>query len=113
MTQALVESTWQDARLGGLKGAIQRATNQLVLHRLLMLANNVAADADVRAIALDSVNSLDNWLSVRVSRETETAWRAHYSMARQHIRRAYDDPSTIEQMETVTVPPGSPIGGGY
>lgn len=111
LTSVLVASTWQDARLSGLEGAIQRATDQLVLEGLLRLAHNPRADADVSAIALDSVNTLDNWLSARLPRETDTLWRAHYFQARKTIRDVFNDPTLVQQLQTVTVPPGSPIGG--
>jgi hypothetical protein len=113
LTEQLVAATWREERLAGLEAAIQRATNQLVLRRLLVLANNSSADADVRAVALDAVNRLDQWLTVVVSNESDRRWRAHYFQARQQIRRAWEDPSSIEQLAPVTVPPGSPIGAGY
>jgi hypothetical protein len=112
LTAGLLAATWQSEQRTGMHAAIQRATNELVLRGLLSLAHNGDADGQVRAIALASVNALDNWLSVRVSREADVNWRAHYLQARRQIQRAYEDPASIEHVIPVTVPPGSPIGAG-
>jgi hypothetical protein len=112
LTSALLGATWQATQQSGLEATIQWATNDLALRGLLALAHDDAADSQVRAIALDTVNTLDNWLSARVSREANVNWRAHYLQARQQIRRASDDPGSILELPPVPVPPGSPIGGG-
>jgi len=110
LTGALIAATWQAERLPGIEAAIQRSSNEQTLQRLLLLSNDPAAGTDVRAIALDTVNTLDGWLSARVSREPDPVWRAHYFLARQQIRHAFEDPGSMEQWQPRPVPPGSPIG---
>ena len=75
-----------------------------------MLAVNGDADAQVRAIALDAVSQLDNWLAPRAASERDASWRAHYGFARFQIDQMRNDPSSVRQIEPVTVPPGEPIG---
>ncbi len=106
----LLRATWFGARPSGMDGEIQRATNNLALERLMMLAVNGDADAQARAIALDAVNRLDQWLTPRVSGENDADWRAHYAFAKFQIEQMRNDPSSIEQIKPVTVPPGEPIG---
>jgi hypothetical protein len=110
LTGDLLQATWFGPRPAGMDGEIQRATNNLTLDRLMMLAMNSSADAQVRAIALDSINQLDSWLASRAGSENDNAWRAHYSFGRFRIEQMRNDPSSIEQIEPVVVPPGEPIG---
>lgn len=110
LTGSLLGATWYATRQTGTEGAIQRATNDLVLIRLMKLAVDAAANSDVRAIALDAVNSLDSWLSGQISDETDIVWRAHFTLARQQIRQMLSEPASVERYPAVTVPPGSPIG---
>lgn len=110
LTDDLLRATWFAAHQSGIEGEIQRQTNSLALERLMMLAVNNDADAQVRAIALDAVNQLDNWLAPRATSEGDASWRAHYGFARFQIEQMRNDPSSIEQIQPVTVPPGEPIG---
>ncbi len=93
-----------------MDGEIQRATNGLILERLMLLSINPEVDEQVRAIAFDRINELDNWLSARLARETRRRWRAHYRFARHQIRRMLEDPASLETLVPVTPPPGSPVG---
>jgi hypothetical protein len=110
LTDDLLRATWFAAHRSGVDGELQRQTNSLVLERLMMLAMNNKADPQVRAIALDAVNQLDNWLSPRASGEGDASWRSHYGFARFRIEQMRTDPSSVEQIEPVTIPPGEPIG---
>jgi len=110
LTAALMDATWFSARQPGIDGAIQRGSNDLVLQRLMQLSVAGNANADVRAIALDSVSGLDDWLSGRATGESDAVWRAHYTQARQQIRRMLDDPRGLGELSPVAAPPGDPIG---
>lgn len=106
----LLQATWFAAHQLGIDGEIQRQINTLTLQQLMMLANDKNADAQVRAIALDAINKLDDWLEPRAAGENDASWRAHYGFARFQIEQMRRDPSSVEQPEPVTVPPGEPIG---
>jgi hypothetical protein len=107
----LLGATWQAGRQEGMHGLIQRRSNLLYLEQLMRLSVDPEAGPEVRATAIDTINRIDDWLSARTQREPDAPWRAAYSSARQQIARFRDDPSFIEQLVPVTVPPGSPIGG--
>jgi hypothetical protein len=110
LTDDLLGGTWFAPHQPGTDGEIQRQTHTLALERLMMLAVNNDADTQVRAIALDAINQLDNWLASSAASERDSAWRAHYGFARFRIDQMRKDPSDIEQIKPVTVPPGEPIG---
>ena len=106
----LLRATWYSTRQAGIDGEIERAVNNLALERLMMLAVNEDADGQARAIALDAINRLDAWLGPRATAENDAAWRAHYGFGRFRIEQMRINPSSIEQIQPVTVPPGEPIG---
>lgn len=108
VTSALLDASWYQRSAGGMTGTIQRQTNMQVLYALLGLAFNANADGEVRAVALDAVNSLDNWLSRRSSKDA--VLRAYYGFARFEINRLRSDPSQLQLITPVVVPPGGPIG---
>ena len=108
VTGALLAASWFSRPVNGIDGTIQRQTNMQVMYGLLGLAFNQAADADVRATALDEINDLQNWLERQTPRDS--IWRAHYGLAQYEISRLLTDPSQIESVPHVTNPPGSPIG---
>jgi hypothetical protein len=106
----LLRATWFAPKREGIEAEIQRAVNNLALGRLMMLAVDASADGQARAIALDTIDRLDDWLSPRVASENDPDWRAHYRFGRHRIETMRNDPSSVEQIERVTVPPGEPIG---
>ncbi len=110
LTESLVRATWFSRQRSGIDGEIQRATNSLVLERLMLLSINEEADEQVRAIAFDRVNQLDNWLSEQLAVVTTRRWRSHYSLSRHRIKRLREDPASLDTLVPVTPPPGSPIG---
>jgi hypothetical protein len=108
ITQSLLDATWYGTAAGGMEGAIQRQTNTQVMYALLGLAFNSTADGEVRAIALDAVDGLDKWLDRQSPKDA--VLRAHYGFARFEIDRLRQDPSQLELVAPVIIPPGSPIG---
>lgn len=108
LTDDLLRASWYAPQQTGIDREIQRTTNNLVLERLMLLAINKSADAQVRAIALDAVNRLDAWLSQRAN--NDSGWRAHYAFGRYQIEQMRTDPASIQETAPVVTPPGEPIG---
>jgi uncharacterized protein DUF4953/uncharacterized protein DUF5117 len=106
--EALINASWRSQHARGISGAIQRQTNLQVLYALFRLTFNPAADNDVRAISLAAINTLDTWLS-RQSPKFDVL-NAHFRFAQFEIDRLLGDPSQIDVLIPVSVPPGSPIG---
>ncbi len=109
---AVLDASWYAPQAAGADGVIRRATDTAVLRRLMELAVHPSAADDVRALALDAVYQLDDWLDEREERESDRRWRAHYRDARLGIERMREDPASIQRFEPVTPPPGAPIGAG-
>jgi len=110
LTNDLLQASWYASQQSGMDGEIQRTTNNLVLEKLMLLAINKEADSQVRAIALDAVNRLDNWLVQRANSESDNRWRAHYGFGRYQVEQMRNDPASIQATEPLVTPPGEPIG---
>jgi hypothetical protein len=110
LISGLLQRTWYASHQPGMDGEIQRTTNSLVLERLMLLAIDDSADTQVRAIAMDSVDTLNAWLAARASSENDSSWHAHYGFASYQIDRMRDDPASLVITEPVMAPPGEPIG---
>ncbi len=110
LLQSLLAASWLDDRASGQEAEIQRSTNALVLDELLRIYLDEGASAQVRALAMDSIMTLDEWLRTRSGSERDVLWRAHYRAARARIATLQTDPESIRNTPSVTVPPGSPIG---
>lgn len=108
LVDALMRYTWRSKPINGAAAVIQRQTNLQVMYGLLQLALNTAADAEVRAIAMQTVFELQQWLSRQSVKSA--VLQAHYRFARFEIDRLLNEPADIEQLLPVVVPPGSPIG---
>jgi hypothetical protein len=107
LVDGLVTATW-DARVNATDASLQRQTRLLVLDSLLRLAVNEAADSAVRAAALAAVDRLHGRTRRLVSADSDEL--AFLRLAQLRIERVLADPTIIETMPAVTVPPGSPIG---
>ncbi|MBT8131716.1 MAG: zinc-dependent metalloprotease, partial [Gammaproteobacteria bacterium] len=104
----LLGATWYSGD-ANQHAELQRVVETTVLQKLIALAANPDAQAQVRAIALDRLDEL-NVRAVRRVSSAGPAWRAHYRFAADQIQRFLDDPSASAPIKMVAPPPGSPIG---
>ncbi len=107
LVNGLIAATW-DAQVRAENAGLQRQTRMLVLEGLLRLAVNEEADNAVRATALAAVDRLHGRTQRMVSSDSDEL--AFLRLAGLKIDRVLEDPTSIETMQAVTVPPGSPIG---
>jgi hypothetical protein len=108
--EALNKASWLKPQQDGVTGAIQRMTNDRVLHAFMKLAAEPKTSAQVRAQAFVSIQALDKWLRKQKGKRSDNDWTAHYAKAKQEIRLWLDDPAKLAPEINNTVPPGSPIG---
>lgn len=87
--------------------AMQRLTGDIFLTKLMQLAVNPGVDTDVRAIALATVNRLDDWLA---EPSGDAPMNPHHALARLQIERMRADPASVDSIAPITPPPGGPIG---
>jgi hypothetical protein len=103
----LIAATWKTPRVAVREAETQRTIGNVVLYRLMMLAQNVQASEQARAIAYTKLDDLRKWL---LSRQTaDAAERAHSIYAAAQIKRFEDDPKVITVSKPADPPDGSPI----
>ena len=105
VVDSLIKNTWLTIRFDD----ISQQTNLLTLNALLGLAFNAEADPLVRAVAMDGVKQIEQFLKNQ-NVSTPAGYRAMRVLALQRIEQAFRDPASVAELEAVTPPPGSPIG---
>jgi hypothetical protein len=104
----VIGATWKAQPATGLGAEVQRAADTVALYRLMQLAANEAAPAQVRATALAKITELRDWLSPQ--RPQDAALRAFYQYGIAQIKRFETDPKQIGLPRPPAPPPGMPIG---
>ena len=110
IVDALIKAAWQAPTLTDAKQlAVSRAVQSLTVSRLMDLAANADAQPQVRAVAVDSLRSLQTTLK-RTAGTGDTA--AHYRVIIDDIEKFLSRPDAPrKQTMPLTNPPGDPIGG--
>jgi hypothetical protein len=105
IVSALVQKTWNAPRAAdGYGQAIQDAVQSLLIERLMDLAADTSASAQVRAQASAGLRRIKTIAGTQAS--------AHASGAREDITRFLSRPAdTYKKTEPLSTPPGEPIGG--
>jgi hypothetical protein len=103
----LITATWKTPRTAIREAETGRTIGNVVLYRLMLLAQNVQASEQARAIAYTKLDDLRRWLLSRQT--TDTGERAHSFYAAAQIKRFEDDPKVITVTKPADPPDGSPI----
>jgi hypothetical protein len=103
----LVTAAWKTARTGVREAETQRTIGNVVLYRLMMLAQNAQASEQARAVAYTKLDDLRKWLLARQT--SDAAERAHSLYAAAQIKRFEDDPKVVPVAKPADAPDGSPI----
>jgi hypothetical protein len=110
VADTLVDSTWKAKHDDSLSGEVRRATDTIVLQRLMWLASNDQARVQVRAVATSEVESLRKWIGAELNRVSDPAQKAHLQFSLSQIQVFQQDPSKVKFTAPVQVPAGAPIG---
>jgi hypothetical protein len=113
----LITASWKTPRTAIREAETQRTIGNVVLYRLMLLAQNVQASEQARAIAYTKLDDLRKWLVSRpaltgqtiAGQTTDIAERAHAVYAAAQIKRFEDDPKVITVTKPADPPDGSPI----
>ncbi|HJV20895.1 MAG TPA: zinc-dependent metalloprotease [Sediminibacterium sp.] len=100
---AVINYTWKAAPEKGLKGAVQKQTQQVVLTWLLGLSQNEQSNYAVKAICFDRLESLKKHAELM---SKTAADKSHYTYAVARIK----NPKDIALPQHREIPPGAPIG---
>jgi hypothetical protein len=108
----LIAASWKTPRTAIREAETQRTIGNVVLYRLMLLAQNVQASEQARAIAYTKLDDLRKWLVSRpalTGQTTNSDDRAHAVYAAAQIKRFEDDPKVITVTKPADPPDGSPI----
>lgn len=100
---AVINYTWKAAPEKGLKGAVQKQTQQMVLTWLLGLSQSEQSNYAVKAICFERLESLKKY-AVLMSKTALD--KSHYTYAVERIK----NPKDIALPQHKEIPPGAPIG---
>jgi hypothetical protein len=103
----LITSAWKTPRSGARDAETGRTIGNVVLYRLMALAQSAQASEQARAIAYLKLEDLRKW--ALASRTADTAERAHLTYAAAQIKRFEGNPKEIPVVKPVDPPDGSPI----
>ncbi|HEU5021476.1 MAG TPA: zinc-dependent metalloprotease [Bryobacteraceae bacterium] len=103
----LIASAWKTPRSGARDAETGRTIGNVVLYRLMALAQSAQASEQARAIAWLKLDDLRKWALAR--RNADTADRAHTIYAAAQIKRFEDNPKEIPVAKPVEPPDGPPI----
>jgi len=103
----LITSAWKTPRSGAREAETERTIGNVVLYRLMALAQAPQASEQARAIAYLKLDELRKWALGR--QNPDTPERAHLAYAAAQIKRFEDNPKEIPVVKPVDPPDGSPI----
>lgn len=106
----LLAATWKAQPSSGYKGAVQRTVDLVVLDRLMTLASDDGASAQVRGMAALKLDELKKWIATETPPAQEEAVRAQFFFAKTQIERFQRNPAEIHLTTPATPPDGDPIG---
>ena len=104
----LLGATWKSRPATGLPGQVQRATDGVVLYRLMVLGANESTAAQVRATVELKLSDLRDWLSRQTPSDREALAMDRFGAS--EIKRFETDPRQISVSRRAAAPPGMPIG---
>jgi hypothetical protein len=106
----IIDATWHIIYVDPFLAEIQRATNNLVLHHMMMLTSDKSALGQVRAIAAYKLDELEQWIKSQLSYSWDIKQEAHYKYTLKQIGYFRQHPEKFEHESPLEPPPGQPIG---
>jgi hypothetical protein len=103
----LITSAWKTPRASVRDAETERTIGNVVLYRLMALAQSTQASEQARAMVYLKLDDLRKWALARQA--PDTAERAHLTYAAAQIKRFEDNPKEIPVVKPVEPPDGSPI----
>lgn len=107
----VIDASWHIIYVDPYLVEIQRSTNYLVLHHLMMLASDKSALGQVQAIAAYKLDELEKWIKSQLAYSWDVEQEAHYKYTLKKIDYFRQHPEVFEHESPLEPPPGQPIGG--
>ncbi len=108
---SVLDQTWKRKHDDAMKGEVERVVDHVVLNKLFALASNEDASEQVKAIVLQELYDLKEFLSGWKNSSPATQ-KAHHHYGATRIQQFWDNPDSYETTDDLTPPDGSPIGMG-
>lgn len=105
----VIDNTWKIKRDESFKGEVGRTVDNVALDELISLAANKDASEQVKAIVIQELYDLRDWL-IKAANNQSDSQKAHYFQGATRIKRFWDNPDKYETSKELTPPDGSPIG---
>jgi len=106
----IIDASWHIIYVDPYLAEIQRATNYLVLHHMIMLASDKSAIGQVRAITGYKLDELEKWIKSQLAYSWDIEQEAHYKHTLKQIDHFHKHPEEFEHESPLEPPPGQPIG---
>jgi hypothetical protein len=106
----IIDASWHIIYVDPYLAEIQRATNYLVLHHLMMLASDRSTLGQVRAIAAYKLDELEQWIKSQLAYSWDIKQEAHFKYTLKQISYFHEHPEEFEHESPLEPPPGQPIG---
>jgi hypothetical protein len=104
----LIAATWKTPRTAIRDAEVERTIDNVVLYRLMSLAQSTDASEQARALAYLKLDDLRTWM---LAQQTgDAAQRAHFVYAAAQIKRYQGDPKQLSVDKPADPPDGPPIG---
>jgi hypothetical protein len=106
----IIDASWHIIYVDPYLAEIQRVTNNLVLHHMMMLASDKSTLGQVRAIAAYKLDELEQWIKSQLAYSWDIKQEAHFQYALKQIGYFRQHPEEYEHERPLEPPPGQPIG---
>jgi hypothetical protein len=106
----IIDASWHIIYVDTYLAEIQRATNNLVLHHLMMLASDRSVPGQVRAITSFKLDELEEWIKSQLAYSWDIKQEAHYKYTLKQIDYFRRHPEAFVHESPLEPPPGQPIG---
>jgi len=106
----VIDASWHIIYVDPYLAEIQRATNNLILHHMMMLASDKSALGQVRAIASYKLDELEQWINSQLAYSWDVEQEAHFKYTLKQIGFFHQHPKEFEHESPLEPPPGQPIG---
>jgi len=105
-----LQTTWEAPRQSGVLLQTQFSVESVVLKHLMQLCVSQEASPQARAIALEKVSDLEDWLTDQLDGDVPAGMHAHWLAALDDIERFWKEPDKYVIQPVLATPPGQPIG---
>jgi len=107
--EELLNSTWKSTHSNARYQEIQMIVDNIVLYKMMTIANDDDAALGVREILYSKLDELMRWLNEKIDSVEDNRQRSHYLWGASMIQRFKENPEKVNLTEPLKPPMGPPI----